>query len=366
MKIAMVGLKGIPYPAGIENFTEEVGWRLAEMGHEVTVYVRPYVAVGKTYRGMHIRRLPSVDTKHLDALSHTCLASLDLLRADVDIAHYHALGPSVFSILPRARGIATIVQVHGLDWQRGKWGGLAQRCLHAAEYSAMYFPHRTLAVSKNLKTYLENRYNRPVDYVPNAVNSYEYRPPGEITKWGLDKGNYFLFLARLVPEKGCHHLLRAYEEIETDKKLVIAGPASHSEEYAELLRKSASPNVLFTGTVGGTLLEELFSNAFAYILPSEIEGLPHSLLQALSFGKFVLASDIEANVEALGGECGLTFRSKDYRDLRDKLAYLLANPDLTESERCKAKTRVRRCYSWDGVVRRLETIYTQCLERSKG
>ena len=147
---------------------------------------------------------------------------------------------------------------------------------------------------------------------------------------------------------------------------MIAGPPSHSEEYAKLLRETASPNVLFTGTVEGALLEELFSNAFAYILPSEIEGLPHSLLQALSFGKFVLASDIDANVEALGGECGLTFRSKDYLDLRDKLTYLLANPDLTEGEHSKARTRVQRCYSWDGVVRRLETIYTQCLERSTG
>lgn len=360
MKIAMVGLKGIPFPSGIENFTEQVGWRLVERGHEVTVYVRPYVEVGETHRGIRIRRLPSLNTKHLDALSHTFLATLDVMFLDVDIVHYHALGPSMFSLLPRLRKLKTVVQVHGLDWQRAKWGIFAKRCLKAAEYSAVYFPHRTIAISETLKRYLETKYRRPVDYVPTGVETYDHLEPREIRKWGLDEGSYVLFLARLVPEKGCHYLIRAYEEIDTDKRLVIAGPASASEAYARSLRQTAHPNIVFTGGVTGAVLRELFSNAYFYVLPSEIEGLPHSLLQALSFGKCVLASDIDANVEALG-DCGLTFRSRDHQDLTSKLERLLRSPDLVRDRSQNARERVRRFYSWDTVVRRLEAVYESCL-----
>jgi glycosyltransferase involved in cell wall biosynthesis len=356
MRIGMLGLKGIPYPAGIENFTEEVGSRLVARGHQVTVYVRPYVQVHDVHKGMRIRRLPSLNTKHLDALTHTFLASLDVLFADVDVVHYHALGPSVFSWLPRLRGHKTVAQVHGLDWQRAKWSAFASGCLRAAEYAAVYFPHRTIAISTTLKDYLESRYKKPVDYVPTGVKTYDYREPREIAKWGLGKENYILFLSRLVPEKGCHYLIEAYERLATDKRLVIAGPAPEGDTYAARLRETRHPNVVFTGAATGTLLEELFSNAYLFVLPSEIEGLSHALLQALSHGRCVLASDIDANVEALG-ECGVTFRSQDVSDLQRKLQHLLDNPAFVRDCASAGRERVGRIYSWEKVVDRLEAIY---------
>jgi glycosyltransferase involved in cell wall biosynthesis len=363
MRIGMLGLKGIPYPAGIENFTEEVGWRLVERGHQVTVYVRPYVDVRDVHRGVRIRHLPSLQTKHLDALSHTFLATLDVLFADMDVVHYHALGPSVFSLLPRLRGLKTIAQVHGLDWQRAKWSFFASRCLQAAEYSAMYFPHRTIAISATLKGYLEAKYKRPVDYLPTGVKEYDHREPNEIRKWGLEKENYILFLSRLVPEKGCHYLIEAYERLAPNKRLVIAGPYSESDAYCaslkRSLKRSSTPNIIFTGTATGHVLEELFSNAYVYVLPSEVEGLSHALLQGLSHGRCVLASDIEPNVEALG-DCGLTFRSRDVSDLHDKLQHLLDDPGYVQERSAGARERVRQHYSWDHVVDRLEAIYADC------
>src|SRR5262245_21684373 len=341
MRIGMLGLKGIPYPAGIENFTEEVGSRLVERGHQVTVYVRPYVDVHEVHRGVRIRRLPSLNTKHLDALSHTFLASLDVLFADLDVVHYHALGPSVFSWLRRLRGLKTIAQVHGLDWQRAKWSAFASGCLRAAEYSAVYFLHRTIAISTTLKQYFEAKYKKPVDYVPTGVRLYDYREPREIAKWGLTKDNYILFLSRLVPEKGCHYLIDAYERLATDKRLVIAGPAPAGDAYAATLQQTRHPKVIFTGAATGTLLEELFSNAYVFVLPSEIEGLSHALLQALSHGRCVLASDIDANVEALG-ECGVTFRTKDIGDLQAKLQLLVDNPVFVHNCATSAQARVRR------------------------
>jgi glycosyltransferase involved in cell wall biosynthesis len=365
MKIAMLGLKGIPYPEGIENFTEQVASRLVQRGHEVTVYVRPYVGEGENgyYRGIRIRKLPSVNTKHLDAITHTFFATMDALRSDADVLHFHALGPSTFSIIPRLKGIKTIVQVHGLDWQREKWGRAAKLFLRTAEYTAAYFPHRTIVISQALQQYFERKYRRRFDYIPTGVETYEQRRPRLITQWDLDEGNYILFLGRLVPEKGCHYLLRAFDALTTPKKLVIAGDSSHSDEYVAQLKQSANAKVVFTGFARGELLEELFSNAYAYILPSELEGLPHSLLQALSFGKCVLASDIPANLEALG-DCGLTFRSGDVEDLKQKLMFLLHHPEFTLDQKEKSQARVRQHYAWNEVVNRLERVYLECLSHN--
>jgi len=364
MKIAMLGLKGIAYPGGVENFTEQVAWRLVERGHQVTVYVRPYVGDEENgdYRGIKIRKLPTVNTKHLDTITHTFLATVDALRSDVDLLHFHALGPAVFSFLPRLKGIKTVVQVHGLDWQREKWGKAARAFLRCGEYTAAHFPHRTLVISLALKQYFERKYHRPVDYVPNGVEPYQQRGPHEIRKWGLDRGNYILFLGRLVPEKGCHYLLKAFQEIEGPMKLVVAGDSSHSDDYVARLRQMASSKVVFTGFARGDFLEELFSNAYAYVLPSDVEGLPHSLLQALSFGKCVLASDIPANVEALG-DCGVTFESGNIDDLKEKIRFLLRHPEFTLAQKEKSQARVREHYAWNEIVNRLEQIYLECLSR---
>ncbi|MBI4524213.1 MAG: glycosyltransferase family 4 protein [Deltaproteobacteria bacterium] len=363
MKIAMLGLKGVPYPEGIENFTEQVGWRLAERGHRVTVYVRPYVKVGDSYRGMQIRRLPSINTKHFDALTHTFLATLDAARSDVDVVHFHALGPSVFSFIPGMRGIKVVVQVHGLDWQRQKWGRIAKMCLRWAEYAAAYFPDRTVVISETLKNYFEQKYRKHLEYIPTGVEAYPQREPQEIKKWGLEKGKYILFLGRLVPEKGCHYLLKAFATINSPMKLVIAGDGSHSDDYVLQLKQLSGRNVIFTGHVKGTFLEELFSNAYFYVLPSELEGLPHSLLQALSFGKCVLASGIPANMEALG-DCGLTFKSGDIEDLRRQMLFLLENPGFVHAQKDKSQARVSQHYGWDAVVDKLERIYFDCLDAS--
>jgi glycosyltransferase involved in cell wall biosynthesis len=356
----MIGLKGIPFPAGIENFTEQVSWRLAARGHEVTVYVRPYVEVGDEYRGIRIRRQHSINTKHLDAISHTLLASLDVLSADADIVHYHALGPSVLSFLPRLRGVKTIAHVHGLDWQRAKWSALASQMLQTAEYSAVYFPNRTITISTTLKRYFEEKFGTHVDYVPTGVEPIPYREPQDIRRWGLERGSYILFLSRLVPEKGCHYLLDAYSRLTTTKRLVVAGPAAHPEAYAASLQQKERPNVSFVGPVTGRTLEELFGNAYVYVLPSEIEGLPHAILQALSAGCCVLASDNDGNLEALG-PCGLTFRNRDVDDLTAKLQYLLDNPEFVAACAPSAHARVRETYTWDSVVDRLEAVYQGCL-----
>jgi len=249
MRIGMIGLKGVPYPAGIENFTEQVGWRLSQRGHEVTVYVRPYVQVGDRFRGMRIRHLPSINTKHLDALTHTAIASLAVLFDNVDVVHYHALGPSVFSAIPRLARKKTIAHVHGLDWQRAKWSSFASGCLRAAESAAIYFPHRTIAISETLQAHLQRKYQREVAYVPTGVERYEYREPREITRLGLEREDYLLFLSRLVPEKGCHDLIEAFKGLDTHARALAAGATEHGATVHFVVPEMDSGPVIVQGSV---------------------------------------------------------------------------------------------------------------------
>ena len=336
----MIGLKGVPFPAGIENFTEQVGYRLVERGHEVVVYCRPYVDVGERYRGMRMRRLPSVNTKHLDALTHTALSTIGAAFDDLDIAHYHALGPSVFSLITRLRGIHTVTHVHGLDYQRAKWSTVARRCLKAAEYGAGVLSapddrcvsHGAALPRATIRTPRSRTY-RPVWTALNTGSRVRSRA-GVSTTRAMCSFSPDWFRRRDVTTSSARSkvCVRA-------RSWSSAGPAAHPESYARELRRTDHPNIVFTGAVTGRLLEELFSNAYVFVLPSEIEGLSHALLQALGAGRCVLASDIAPNIEALGG-CGLTFRNRDVDDLQRQLQSLLDDPGLVRARSAGSRERV--------------------------
>ena len=365
MKIAMFGIKGIPVPAGAENVAEQVGSRLVERGHKVTVYVRPhYTPLSlKEYKGMRFIHLPSIPTKNLDAISHGFLSSLAVLGSHVDIVHIHLTGNSIFALLPRLFGIKTVVQSHGLDWQRAKWGPLAKRLLKLSDYSTVYFPNATSAVSKKMTDYYQKLSHRRVVYIPNGVNVAERIGPDMIGKmYGLRGDDYIFFAARFVPEKGAHYLIEAFSKLNTDKKLVIAGDGVLGDSYAEKLKKHASENIIFPGFVRGSLLQEFLSNAWLYVLPSEIEGLSTGLLEALSYGNCVLVSDIEENLEAIG-PAGYTFKNKSVDDLALQMNYLLDNADIVREYKVKARDYSNEMYSWEVVTDQFESLYTSLLSR---
>jgi glycosyltransferase involved in cell wall biosynthesis len=303
--------------------------------------------------------LPSVNTKHLDTISFALLSVVDLLaRRDVDIAHIHGIGPSVVAFIPRLKGIKSVVQVHGLDWQRAKWGWLAKAYLRASEYSSVYFPDATVVVYRTLRNYFNDRLGRSLCYIPQGVDAVEPREPDQIQKYGLDGGDYILFMARLVPEKGCHYLVQAYRGLQTDKKLVIAGGTAHSSSYAETLRRLARDDkrVVLVGHVTGTLKQELLSNAYIFVQPSEMEGLSLGLLEAMRYGNCVLVSDIPENLEAMAGH-GYSFRSKNYKDLKRRLESLLSNPQLVAEKKKTAPRYVESAHSWDFVADEYEKLY---------
>lgn len=366
MKISFLAVKGIPIGGGIEKLTEEIGTRLVKKGHEVTVYSsRDYGTADGIYNGMQIRTVASVNTKSLHKLSICFNATLDVLKKrDADIVHVHAIGPSLFSIFPRMVGIPTVVQTHGIEWQRDKWGFAGRTFLKLSDYTAIYFPNATTAVSKVQKQYFEEKYGRTVGYIPTGVNRVEYRNPEKILELGLEKNRYILFAARLVAEKGPHFLIDAFRALDTDMKLVIAGDAAHAEEFKARLRELAGNDcrILFPGFVTGSLLEELFSNAYVFCLPSTLEGLPIALLEAMSYGCCCLASDIPENLEAVEN-FGFTFRNRDSGSLRQMLDMLIKQPEKVEEKKKAARDHVLGHYSWDTITDRMEQLYFSILGR---
>ena len=366
MRIVYIAVKGIPIGGGIEKVTEEIGSRLVQRGHAVTVYSsRDYGTTDGIYKGMVIKTVPSINSKSFHKLSICYHAMREVLRkGDADIVHVHAVGPSLFAIFPRLKGIPTVTQAHGLEWKRDKWGFVGKTFFKLSDYSFVYFANKATAVSRVQKEYYESRYGREVLYIPNGVSPVENLPPRWILEQGLTPGRYILFAGRLVEEKGTHFLIRAFRGLDTDMKLVIAGDAAHMEKYKAELRDLAGndPRILFPGFVTGEPMQELFSNAYLFCLPSTLEGLPVALLDAMNYGNCCLASDIPENLEALE-DYGYTFKNRDWQDLQRVLADLIVNPDKVEKMKSAAREHVRKNYSWDRVTDQMEALYLSLLKK---
>jgi glycosyltransferase involved in cell wall biosynthesis len=302
-----------------------------------------------------------VHTKHLDTVTHVAWATVESMIRRYDIVQFHALGPSVFAGLPRLRGARTAVTVHGLDWQREKWGRTAAWFLKQCEGPAAHFPDRTIVVSRTLRDYFQRYHHCDAVFIPNGTNLLPARPARKILEFGLTPGKYVLFVGRLVPEKGVHFLCEAFNRIDTDLKLALVGGTAASEDYVSLIRGYASDRIRLLDYVYGEGLEELWSNAYLVVQPSTVEGLSIALLEALSYGRCVLISDIPENLE-VAEECSVSFRSRDVDDLQAKLQELLDDPVRVKSFESKAREHIRRHYSWDHVAVQTEEVYQAMFE----
>jgi glycosyltransferase involved in cell wall biosynthesis len=362
----MIGQKGVPATyGGIERHVEELAKGLASSGHAVRVYCRRhYTPRGARLPGVKLVRLPSVNTKHLDAITHVALSSWHATFTDADIIHYHALGPSSLVWLPQAFGKRTVVTVHGLDWRRAKWGPVARGFLRLGAWTATHLPAATIVVSKTLRDYFADGGAGRLHYIPNGTPLPAPAPSGPVVARGLEPGRYLLFVGRLVPEKAVEVLLRAHREAVPDWPLVIAGEGHFTDDYVALCRREAGPNVHFTGAVYGAELASLWQHAALVVAPSALEGLSIALLEAMSFGRAVLVSDIPENLEVVAG-VGQTFRAGDAADLGERLRELLATPERLAELGRAGRERIERDYSWEGVVRDTVRVYESVLKESR-
>jgi glycosyltransferase involved in cell wall biosynthesis len=363
LSVAFIGGRGvISKYSGIEAYYEEVGRRLANMGHEVTIYCRNYFTPAvANHDGMKVRRLPTIRSKHLETFVHTFISTLHAVTQPCDIVHYHALGPALFSFIPRMFGKKTLVTVQGLDWQRRKWGRFASAVLRLGERASVALPNGTVVVSRALQQHYREAHGVEALYVPNGGIVRETRRPAAIFHWNLEPGKYILFLGRFSPEKGCHLLVEAYEKLRTDVKLVMAGASSYCDEYSRELRTHAGEKIKMLDWVSGEVLDELLTNAMVFVLPSDLEGLSLALLDAMGAGLCVLASDVPENREAMG-DAGFTFRQGDANDLADRLRFLIANPTVRQAAGKMAKRRVREHYLWQDIATEVEKAYFKVME----
>lgn len=371
----MLGHKRVPSrEGGVEVVVGELSARLVELGCEVTCYNRGGHHVSgkefdagnrKQYKGVRLKAVPTIDIKGLAAVSSSAFASLFAAFGRYDVVHIHAEGPAFMCWLPKLFGKRVVVTIHGLDHQRAKWGGLASAYIMAGERNAVKFADEIIVLSESIQRYFKDTYDRDTVYIPNGVSRPERRDAALIReRFGLERDAYILFLGRIVPEKGLKYLVEAFSRVETDKKLVIAGGSSDTEGFLEELKglAAADPRVVFTGFVQGRILEELYSGAYVYVLPSDLEGMPLSLLEAMSYGNCCLVSDIPECAGVVEDKAAV-FRRGDIPDMQRKLQALCDDAGLVREYRRGAADFICKKYSWDRTARKTLELYQRgCLQ----
>lgn len=371
LRIAMIGHKRIPSrEGGVEIVVDELSTRMVRLGYEVHAYNRygrhtagkKYAQYkGKEYKGIRLITIPTFRNGKLNAIVYSVLATVRALFGRYDVLHFHAEGPCIMLWLPKLFGIRTVATIHGLDWQRSKWGNFASKVLRDGEKMAVKYADEIIVLSHNMKEYFLDNYQRETVFIPNGINRPDIIMADEIEQlYGLRKDDYILFVARIVPEKGLHYLIEAFKQLNTDKRLVIAGGNSHSQEYMNEIEElvSTDSRILMTGFVSGKVLEELYSNAYMFVLPSDVEGMAVSLLEAMSYGNCCVISDIDENTEVVG-QNAIAFQKSNVEELKKVMQDLV--DDVSKRDYYKNTSRNYICskYDWDNVVTETLKMYVK-------
>lgn len=365
----MLGHKRIPSrEGGIEIVVEELSTRMVKLGHRVTCFNRKGHHVSGSefdgnqlseYKGVKLKPVWTLDKKGLAAMTSSLSAAIKTAFGKYDVVHFHAEGPCAMLWIPKLFGKRCIATVHGIDWQRAKWGGFASKYIKFGEKVAAKYADEIIVLSEGVQRYFKDTYGRKTVFIPNGVNRPVICEAKVIKeKFGLEKDSYILFLGRLVPEKGISYLIEAFKQINTDKKLVIAGGSSDTDEFLQDLKKIAKDDkrISFTGFVQGQLLEELYSNAYVYVLPSDLEGMPLSLLEAMSYGNCCVVSDIAECAEVVEDKA-VVFQKSNVEQLKEKLQDLCDNPEKVQAYKNFASDFICQKYNWDDVVDKTVALY---------
>lgn len=375
MKIAFIGQKGFPATVGgVETHVARLALGLKDKGHDVFVYARPWYVKEKKnkHQGINIIYKGSVKTKNFDTITHVFLATIDALKKNYDIIHYHGVGPALMAWLPKLfkPSSKVIITFHCIDRKHLKWGLVARFFLWLGELFAVRFADETIVVSKTLQKYCKQKYNADTIYIPNGIDLPKIIAAKNIVKkYNLQPNKYILFLSRLVKHKGAHYLIEAFNQLNTDMKLVIAGGGAFTDDYVKQVKRlaQANENIVLTGPIAGgsDIWQELYSNAYLFVLPSEAEGLPIVVLEAMSFGRCVLVSNISENIEAISGGFGFKFKNKSVASLRKKMQELIAQPSLIKKVGTAARIHVNENYNWKDIVKAIESVYF-CVIKTEG
>lgn len=369
LRIAMLGHKRVPSrEGGVEIVVGELATRMFSKGHSVTCYNRKGhhisgadfdEAVINEYKGVRLKSVWTLQKRGLAAMTASFSAAFRAAFGRYDVVHFHAEGPCAMLWLPKLFGKKCIATIHGLDHQRAKWGRFASLYIRFGERCAARLADEIIVLSENVQKYFKDTYGRETVFIPNGVTRPDIVDADEITRlYGIEKDQYILFLGRLVPEKGLKYLVETFKQVDTDKKLVIAGGASDTGDFEDELKDLAADDrrILFTGFVQGRILEELYSNAYLYVLPSDLEGMPLSLLEAMSYGNCCLTSDIPECAKVTG-KFGLTFHKGDVEDLRKQLQRLCDDPLTVDNFKKQSADYICDRYNWNDVTDKTLALY---------
>lgn len=369
MKIAMLGHKRIPSrEGGVEIVVEELSTRMVALGYDVTCYNRGGHHVSgeefdciklQNFKGIKLKTVLTFDFKGLAAMTSSFFASLCCAFSDYDVVHFHAEGPCAMLWLPKLFGKKCVATIHGLDWQRAKWGAFASNYIKFGEKIAAKYADEIIVLSKGVQKYFLDTYGRKTVFIPNGVTKPIIYNADLIKKeFGLQKDDYILYLGRLVPEKGLRYLIEAFKNVKTKKKLVIAGGSSDTDTFAYELKELANEDkrIIFTGFVQGKILSELYSNAYIYTLPSDLEGMPLSLLEAMSYGNCCLVSDIPECTDVVADKA-IIFKKSNIDDLRNKIQMTCDQKDLVNQLKGKTAAFILDKYNWSQVVENTIALY---------
>jgi glycosyltransferase involved in cell wall biosynthesis len=365
-RVAMIGSRGFPdQTGGVEKVLESVCPRLATRGGAVRVYSANWrYRRPARYRGVELRPVPSVRTKHADTISRSFVATLRELRSDAQIVHYHGMGSAPLAILPRLFGKRVVVSVHAVDWRRSKWGGVARSALRFGEWASVRFPHLTVAVADEVRRDLAGRRRGRIEVIPNGAEPRDHVDPRGLEQFGLASDRFVLFVGRLVPEKGAHHLIEAFRRLPQDRdvKLALAGPAWYESDYGQRLRELAGddPRIVFLGEADGDQLATLYSHCRAFVLPSDVEGMSLSLLDSLAYGCATMCSDIPANTDVVD-DGALVVPAGDVDAIAEGLGRLVDDDDLVRDLRARAHSRAREEFDWDRIADTWSETYERLL-----
>jgi glycosyltransferase involved in cell wall biosynthesis len=366
MRIAMLGTRGVPASySGFETCVEQLGSRLVQRGHQVTVYCRSHHVryADPMYKGMRLVKLPTVANKYLDTIIHSFISSLHALTQPYDVALYFIAGNSLVTWIPRLAGQVTVLNVDGLDWRRQKWPRLAKRYIQFAERLSRLLPNAIVTDSVEVQRYYRRVYGAESTYIAYG-SDVPQRPPGEyLARFGLRPQGYVLFVGRLVPENCAHHLVEAFAGLDTDLACVIVGDAAYAHDYIHQLKASAGPNVLFTGYLFGEGYHELGSHAHVFVETSEVGGTHPALIEAMAFGNCVVVNGTPENRETIG-DAGFAYDgAQGASALRLLLQEILSAPLVLEDYRRRARERASAVYSWEAVTDRYEDLFSSLLRQ---
>ena len=374
MKIAMLGHKVVPSRrGGIERVLTALCPVMAEKGLDITLYNRSTDLVegeykntvsNGEYKGVKLKSAFAIKFKGISAMMASFTGAIAAAFSRYDIVHFHAEGPCAAMWIPKMFGKKCVATVHGLDWQREKWGkGFASKYIKFGEKVMVKYADEIIVLSESAKNYFKETYGRETNIIHNGIEVPCLKEADEITTlYGIEKDGYIAIISRLTAEKGIHYLIDAYNSIKTDKKLVIAGDTSDTDDYVKMLREKAegNENIIFTGFISGDVLCEMYSNAYAICLPSDIEGMSLSLLEALSYKNAVLCSDIPENT-SVGEDRAMYFEKGNVKDLTEKLQYLCDNENVTEEYKKHSDEIVLSKYKWSDIADKTAELYKKVL-----